>query len=195
MKNELKDKKTSLLVVKFLASFGEDVNRSGLVGTPDRVVRMYKELLNGYNVDINKTFKTFDSNGFKDLITATNIKFYSLCEHHMIPFFGKVHIAYIPDKKILGLSKFARLIEVYSHRLQTQENLTQQIAQSITEKLKPKGLIVHIEAEHLCISMRGIKKDSFITKTTIKRGVIEKDKKLQEQFFRDIVSKRSIYGD
>lgn len=186
MDNKTKDKQASQMVTKLLTIFGEDINRSGLTETPDRVVRMYKELLNGYNMDIDKVFKTFDNNNFNDLITVTNIKFYSLCEHHIIPFFGKVHIAYIPNKKILGLSKFARLVEIYSHRLQTQENLTQQITQSIIEKLQPKGLIVHVEAEHLCVNMRGIKKDGFITKTTIKKGVMEKDKNLQEQFFRDI---------
>lgn len=192
MKNELKNKKASLMVAKLLTIFGEDINRSGLIETPDRVVRMYKELLSGYNMDVDGVFKTFDNNNFSDLITVTNISFYSLCEHHMIPFFGKVHIAYIPNEKILGLSKFARLVDIYSHRLQTQENLTQQISQAISEKLQPKGLIVHIEAEHLCVNMRGIKKNGFVTKTTIKRGEIEKDKNLQEQFFRDIVSKRTL---
>lgn len=192
MKNESKDKQASLIVSELLTIFGEDINRSGLVETPSRVVKMYKELLNGYDMDVNKVFKTFDNNNFNDPITVTNINFYSLCEHHIIPFFGKVHIAYIPNKKILGLSKFARLVEIYSHRLQTQENLTQQIAQSISEKLQPKGLIVHVEAEHLCVNMRGIKKDGFVTKTTIKRGVIEEDKNLQEQFFRDIVSKKIL---
>lgn len=168
------------------SSFGEDINRSGLKETPQRVARMYAELLDGYKKDPKLIFKTFNSNGYKGLVTVANIDFYSLCEHHMIPFFGRIHIGYIPNGKILGLSKFARLIEIYSHRLQTQENLTQQISDSLEKNLDPRGLVVYVEAEHLCVSMRGIKKKGFLTKTTVRTGLLEKKNKLIDQFYKDI---------
>jgi GTP cyclohydrolase I len=168
------------------SEFGDNPKRPGLKETPDRVNRMYHELLNGYRIDPNTVFKTFDSNGYKGLVTAVNIDFYSLCEHHIIPFFGKVHIGYIPNGKILGLSKFARLVEIYSHRLQTQENLTKQIADALEKYLHPRGYIVYAEAEHLCVSMRGIKKKGFITKTTISKGLLVKNIKYIKQFYQDI---------
>lgn len=173
-------------VSQLLSGLGEDVSREGLVETPQRVFRMYKELLSGYLQDPKAVFKTFKSNGYKDLVTLTNIRFHSLCEHHMIPFFGKIHIGYIPNGKILGLSKFARLIEILSHRLQTQENLTNQIVNALAENLKPKGLIVSIEAEHLCMSMRGVRKSDCITKTTIIRGTLKNNPSLVDQFYREI---------
>ncbi len=114
-----------------MVSFGENISREGLTGTPRRVFRMYEELLSGYSQNPDSVFKTFKSNGYKDLVTLTNIDFYSLCEHHLIPFFGKIHIGYIPNGRILGLSKFARLTEILSHRLQTQENLTNQIVNAL----------------------------------------------------------------
>jgi GTP cyclohydrolase I len=173
-------------VSSLLTSFGENISREGLLETPQRVYRMYEELLGGYSQDPVATLKTFKSNGYKDLVILTNIRFHSLCEHHMIPFFGKVHIGYVPNGRILGLSKFARLIEILSHRLQTQENLTHQIADVIEKNLKPKGLVVSIEAEHLCISMRGVKKDDCITKTTTFRGQLKTDTKLINQFYGEI---------
>jgi len=177
-------------VSKLLSSFGEDVSREGLVETPQRVSRMYEELLGGYYQDPKTVFKTFKSNGYKDLITITNIRFYSLCEHHMIPFFGKIHIGYVPNGKVIGLSKFARLTEILSHRLQTQENLTNQIVCALEENINPKGLIVTIEAEHLCMSMRGVRKSECITKTTVIRGLLKKDTKLVDQFYREINSQQ-----
>lgn len=166
--------------------FGDDPKRSGLRETPDRVYRMYHELLNGYNIEPKTIFKTFDSNGYKGLVTAGNIDFYSLCEHHVIPFFGKVHIGYVPNGRVLGLSKFPRLVEIYSHRLQTQENITQQIAYALEQYLHPRGYIVYVEAEHLCVSMRGIKKKGFVTKTTLSKGLLVKNKKYIKQFYQDI---------
>jgi GTP cyclohydrolase I len=146
---------------------------------------MYKELLSGYFQDPRAVFKTFKSNGYKGLITLTNIDFYSLCEHHLIPFFGKIHIGYVPDGKILGLSKFVRLIEILTHRLQTQEYLTDQLCNLLEENLAPKGLVIVIEAQHLCMLMRGVKKNCMI-KTTVIRGLLKKDTKLLEQFYREI---------
>jgi len=172
-----------------LEFFGEHPDREGLQETPKRVIKMYAELLGGYSQNPAQVFKTFDSNGYKGLVTVSNIRFYSLCEHHMIPFFGKVHIGYVPNGKVLGLSKFARLTEIFSQRLQTQENLTNQIIDSLEKNLHPKGLIVTTEAEHLCMSMRGIKKTDCVTKTTISRGIIKKRSDLIDQFYREINSK------
>lgn len=174
------------LICNLLNSFGEDISRDSLVETPHRVLKMYEELLSGYSQNTKSVFKTFKSNGYKDLVTLTNIKFYSLCEHHIIPFFGQVHIGYLPNGRILGLSKFVRLTEIFSHRLQTQENLTKQIADSLEKNLHPRGLIVSIEAEHLCISMRGVKKVGCVTKTTTVRGLLKSNSNLIEQFYRDI---------
>lgn len=187
-----KNKRKNLVsnfVSSLLTSFGEDISRQGLKETPHRVHRMYEELLSGYSQDPTSVIKTFDSKGYEDLVTVTNIGFYSLCEHHIIPFFGKIHIGYVPNGKILGLSKFARVIEILSRRLQTQENLTQQIANVIEKNLRPRGLVVSIEAEHLCMSMRGVEKNGCITKTTTYRGLFKKDTKLVDKFYREINGK------
>jgi len=165
---------------------GEDTQREGLRETPDRVLKMYHELLGGYTQEEKKLYKTFASNGYNEIITVANIDFYSLCEHHLIPFFGKVHIGYVPNGKILGLSKFARVVEMYAHRLQTQENLTKQIADSLEKYLCPRGVIVCIEAEHLCVSMRGIKKKGVMTKTATRRGLMKDNPSALDQFYRDI---------
>jgi len=171
---------------ELLLFFGENIDRDGLLETPDRVLKMYGELLKGYTQNPADVFKTFKSNGYKDLVTVTNIKFYSLCEHHIIPFYGTVHIGYVPNGKVLGLSKFVRLVELFSHRLQTQENLTNQIANNIETYLKPKGLIISIEATHLCMSMRGVRSDSCVTKTTTIRGSLKNNVASIDQFYRDI---------
>ena len=186
MKKTNKNTYPEELIRTLIASFGEDVNREGLKETPARVIRMYDELLGGYNQNPKTVFKTFRSNDFNDLVTIAAIDFYSLCEHHLIPFFGKVHIGYVPNGKILGLSKFARVVEIFARRLQTQENLTKQIFDSFAENLHPQGIIITIEAEHLCVSMRGIRKKGFIVKTTMKDGFMEKKKDLVRQFYRDI---------
>lgn len=173
-------------IASLLTFFGENIKREGLKETPMRFVKTFKELLNGYNQDPGTVFKLFGSNGFKELITASNIHFYSLCEHHLIPFFGYVHIGYVPNGKILGLSKFARLVDIFAHRLQTQENLTQQISESLEKYLNPQGYIVLVEAEHLCVSMRGIKNKSFYTKTSSTGGILKTDLVLQSQFYEHI---------
>lgn len=185
-KNSNRQELISNFVSNLLRIFGEDASREGLIETPQRVFRMYDELLSGYNQNPKTVFKTFKSNGYNNLVSVTDIDFYSLCEHHIIPFFGKVHIGYVPNGKILGLSKFARLVEIFARRLQTQENLTKQIFDSLTENLHPQGIIVTVEAEHLCISMRGIRKRGFITKTTMKDNFMERKKDLLRQFYRDI---------
>ncbi len=180
------EKIVSEFVSCLLADTSETLNRDGFKETPGRVLRMYKELLSGYQQDPSSIFKVFESDGYNDLVTVCNIDFYSLCEHHMIPFFGKVHIGYVPNGKILGLSKFARLVDIYARRLQTQEHLTTQIQDAIQEHLHPVGSIVHIEAEHLCVSMRGIKKKGFVTKTTVKDSYMTERQDFVNQFYLDI---------
>jgi GTP cyclohydrolase I len=174
------------LIKRFLVLLGEDVEREDLLETPQRIVRMYRDLFSGYKINPSSILKTFSGNGYHDLVTISNIEFHSLCEHHMIPFYGHVDIGYVPGKKILGLSKFARIVDLFSQRLQTQENLTKQIADFINSELKPQGVIVHIEAEHLCVNMRGVKKGGLITSTTTSRGSLSKKQELVNQFNRDI---------
>jgi len=186
MKNNKLGASVKELVKKLIISVRENPKRDGLKQTPERVARAYKELLSGYSQNPENTLKLFNSNGFHELVTVGNIDFYSLCEHHMLPFFGKVHIGYVPNRKILGLSKFARIVEIYSRRLQNQENLTKQIFDFISEKLSPKGLIVLIKAKHLCVSMRGIKNNGFITKTVVKKGLLKTRQDLYKQFYQNI---------
>ena len=141
-----------------LEGIGEDVNREGLIDTPDRIARMYEEIYGGMEEDaathLSRTF-TVDSS---EMVVEKDITFYSTCEHHFMPFYGKAHIAYIPDGKVVGLSKLARTVEVYAKRPQIQEQLTAQIADALMEYLKPQGAMVMLEAEHMCMTMRGVKK-------------------------------------
>lgn len=167
-----------------LEGIGEDVNREGLLETPDRIARMYRELAGGMDEDpavhLEKRFHV-DNN---DMVMEKDITFYSMCEHHMLPFFGKVHVAYIPDGEVVGLSKIARTVEVFARRLQLQEQLTAQIADAFMEILKPQGVMVMIEAEHLCMTMRGIKKPGAQTVTKVTRGIFDGNEKLQNTFYQ-----------
>lgn len=167
-----------------LEGIGEDVNREGLAETPDRIARMYEELYGGMYEDaqehLKKTFHVDDN----EMVIEKDITFYSTCEHHLLPFYGKVHIAYIPDGKVVGLSKLARTVEVFARRLQLQEQLTGQIADALMESLRPKGVLVMIEAEHMCMTMRGIKKPGSQTVTIVKRGAFLENKELTDQFFQ-----------
>lgn len=167
-----------------LEGIGEDPTREGLVETPDRVARMYTELAGGMDQDasehLSKTF-TVASN---DLVIERDITFYSLCEHHLLPFYGRVAIGYIPDGRVAGLSKLARTVEVFARRLQLQEQLTSQVADALMEHLKPQGVIVFMEAEHMCMTMRGVQKPGTKTATLARRGVFETDPALEARFFR-----------
>ncbi len=168
----------------FLEGIGEDVSREGLKDTPERIARMCEELYGGMEEDasehLSKTFSVDSS----EMVIERDITFYSTCEHHVLPFYGKAHIAYIPDGKVVGLSKLARTVEVYARRLQLQEQLTGQIADALMEHMQPKGALVMIEAEHMCMTMRGIKKPGSRTVTLVRRGVFETDPVLEERFFR-----------
>ena len=183
-----------------LEGIGEDPEREGLIETPDRVARMYKELFSGMDADVSeplsRVFSVGDGTGkgseqvfsigdsASEMILEKDIVFHSMCEHHMLPFYGKAHIAYIPDGKVLGLSKLARTVEVYARRLQIQEQMTRQIADAMMEHLAPRGVMVVLEAEHMCMTMRGVKKPGAKTVTVAARGVFENDMALQSRFFQ-----------
>lgn len=167
-----------------LMGIGEDVNREGLADTPERIAKMYEELAGGMQMDAGEHLgKRFFVEG-SDMIMEKDITFYSLCEHHMLPFYGKVHIAYVPTGSVVGLSKIARTVEVFSRRLQLQERLTAQIADAFMEHLAPEGVMVMIEAEHMCMTMRGIKKPGSQTVTVVTRGIFEGNRELQDRFYR-----------
>lgn len=165
-----------------LEGIGEDVNREGLVETPERIARMYEEIFAGMNEDaavhLNKTFTAENT----DMIVEKDISFYSVCEHHLVPFYGKAHIAYVPNGKVVGLSKLARTVEVYAKRPQLQERMTTQIADAIMENLGAKGVMVILEAEHMCMTMRGVKKPGSRTVTLASRGVFEENDRLANTF-------------
>ena len=164
-----------------LEGIGEDVQREGLLETPERIYRMYEELVAGYqeqaSLHLRKRFHT-DQN---DMVMEKGIPFYSFCEHHMLPFYGTAAIAYVPNGEVVGLSKIARTLEVYAKRLQLQERLTAQVADAFMRELQPKGVMVRIEAEHMCMTMRGIRKPGAKTVTVVTRGVFaEKERWLNE---------------
>lgn len=166
----------------FLEGIGEDKNREGLVDTPERIAQMCEELFGGYGNDASEHLsRTFDSEQ-KELVVEKDITFYSVCEHHLLPFYGKVHIGYVPDGKVVGLSKLARTVEVFARRAQIQEQLTNQIADAIMDTLNPRGVLVMVEAEHMCMTMRGIKKPGSKTVTISTRGCARDNLELKQEF-------------
>ncbi len=167
-----------------LEGIGEDVTREGLVETPDRIARMYEEIYGGMEEDASEHLKKRFHVDNDAMVLEKDITFYSTCEHHLLPFYGKAHIAYIPNGEVVGLSKLARTVEVFARRLQLQEQLTGQIADALEKELNPKGVMVMIEAEHMCMTMRGIKKPGSQTVTIVKRGIFENNQKLEDTFFR-----------
>lgn len=167
----------------FLEGIGEEIGREGLVDTPERIAQMCGELFSGYESDASEHLcRTFSSEQ-TGLVVEKDITFYSVCEHHLLPFYGKVHIGYIPDGKVVGLSKLARTVEVFARRAQIQEQLTNQIADAVMEHLNPKGVIVMVEAEHMCMTMRGIKKPGARTVTISARGCARENAELKQEFF------------
>ncbi|MEY8390374.1 GTP cyclohydrolase I FolE [Lachnospiraceae bacterium] len=171
-------------VALLLEGMGEDKHREGLMETPDRIARMYEEIFAGMEQTpeqaLRRTFETSDCG----MVLEKDIVFYSTCEHHLLPFYGKASVAYIPDGRVVGLSKLARTVEVYARRLQLQERLTAQIADALMQYLKPKGAMVMLEAEHMCMTMRGVKKPGAQTVTLVTRGEFAKNQCLQEQFWQ-----------
>mgnify|MGYP001220278924 FL=1 len=154
-----------------IQAIGEDINREGLVKTPDRVARAYEEIFSGYRVDpetlINDALFNVD---YDQMVLVKDINFYSMCEHHILPFFGKAHVAYLPKGKVLGLSKIPRIVDMFAHRLQVQERMTQQIANFIHDTIKPLGVAVVIEGQHLCMMMRGVRKEEATMTTSAMLG-------------------------
>ena len=167
-----------------LEGVGEDPGREGLVETPDRVARMYEEIFSGLYMDAAEPLaKRFHVAG-NEMVLEKDIVFYSTCEHHLMPFFGKAHVAYIPKGEVVGLSKIARTVEVFAKRPQLQEQLTAQIEDEINEQLHPMGVMVMVEAEHTCMTMRGVKKPGSKTVSYVTRGIFAEDTALQDRFFQ-----------
>ncbi|WP_221565209.1 GTP cyclohydrolase I FolE [Alkalihalobacillus sp. TS-13] len=168
--------KIETAVKMILEAIGEDPEREGLLDTPKRVARMYEEVFQGLNQDPAEHFKTVFGEDHEELVLVKDIPFYSMCEHHLVPFFGKAHVAYIPKGgKVTGLSKLARAVEAVTRRPQLQERITSTIADSLLNSLYPYGVMVVIEAEHMCMTMRGVKKPGSQTITSAVRGIFEKD--------------------
>ena len=172
-------------VVLLLQWAGDDPNREGLIDTPRRVVKAYEELFEGYRKDPAATLATVfgEVEGYDDMVLVRDIAFTSHCEHHMVPFVGKAHIAYFPLDGVVGLSKLARVVDIFARRLQTQETMTAQIADAIDDALRPRGVAVLIEAEHMCMSMRGVQKHGASTTTTRFTGLFRDEPAHQAQFF------------
>ena len=171
------------IVREMLIKLDEDPNREGLKKTPYRVARAFEFLTKGYKQDIEAVMNNaiFEEK-YSEMVLVKDIDFYSMCEHHLLPFFGKVHIAYIPDGKIVGLSKMPRIVEVFARRLQVQERMTQQIAETLYEYLSPRGVGVVIEAQHLCMMMRGVEKQNSVAMTSAMIGEFREDVKTRDEF-------------
>jgi len=187
-KHEISDEKAEEAIRTIIEWIGEDSNREGLLSTPKRVVKAFKEYFKGYTEDpkhfLSKTFTEVE--GYDDMVIEKNISVQSHCEHHMAPIIGVAHVAYIPSEKVVGLSKLARVVEVFSKRLQTQERLTMQIAKTIMQVLKPRGVAVTIDAAHHCMTIRGIKKENTTTVTNYFLGAFKDDLGFQNRYLRYI---------
>jgi GTP cyclohydrolase I len=183
------------LITRLLADLGEDPLREGLRDTPKRVEKAYRFLTSGYQADIDKVLNnalfTVD---YSEMVIVKDIDFYSLCEHHLLPFFGKCHVAYIPSNKVIGLSKIPRLVDVFARRLQVQERLTNQIADTIREKIAPLGVAVVMEATHLCMSMRGVEKQNSFAVTSAMQGAFRDSSRTRMEFLELIKLRSAVPG-
>lgn len=173
-----------------LSNVGEDPDRQGLMGTPDRIARMYTEVLGGYEMDLEKLVNgaLFDV-AYDEMIVVKDIEFYSMCEHHMLPFFGRAHVAYIPSEKVIGLSKIPRIVEMFARRLQVQERMTRQIADTVQDILNPQGVAVVIEGNHMCSMMRGVKKQEASMVTSAMLGCFKNNDKTRNEFLSHLQGK------
>jgi GTP cyclohydrolase I len=174
-KKKIDEARIEKAVREILSAVGEDLNRDGLKGTPARVARMYSELLAGMHDDPNTHISRVFNENYDEIVLLRDIPFYSICEHHLMPFIGSAHVAYLPSGKILGVSKLARIVDCFARRLQTQERLTYQIADCLMSNLKPLGVAVVLEAAHSCMTIRGIKKPGSVMVTSAVRGLFRKD--------------------
>jgi len=178
----INQKKIEKAVREILIAIGEDINREGIKDTPQRVARMYADLFSGIHKDPSKELTIFNEGEHEEMVMVKDIPFYSICEHHLVPFIGKAHVVYVPTKgHITGLSKLVRVVEGFAKRPQVQERLTSQIADCLMDKIDPRGVLVVIEAEHLCMSMRGVKKPGTIAVTSAVRGIFRKDVKSRSE--------------
>ena len=177
------NKKIADLTKILLKEIGEDPNREGLIKTPSRVSKAWSFFSRGYNQDVDKIINDaiFNENA-KDMVVVRDVEFFSLCEHHLIPFFGKAHVAYIPNGKVVGLSKIPRIIDMYSRRLQVQERLTRQIAETIQDALEPIGVAVIMEGQHMCMQMRGVEKQNSLTTTSSMLGKFRQSDRTRAEF-------------
>ena len=183
--NEDKRKKLEANTKNLLELLGEDPSREGLINTPKRVAKAWDFLTKGYNENLDDLINNAIFEGeSKDMVIVKNIEFYSLCEHHMIPFYGKAHIGYIPDGKIIGLSKLARITDLFSQRLQVQERLTNQIAQCLQEVLKPRGVAVVLEGKHFCMLSRGVQKQNSIATSSSMLGIFREKESTRNEFLK-----------
>lgn len=190
--DEAKASRFEVLVREMLELLGEDPDRDGLLKTPERVERSLRFLTQGYRQSAADVIgdALFEEETHGNMVLVRDIDFYSLCEHHMLPFFGKAHIAYIPDGKIVGLSKLARVVDVFARRLQVQERLTDQVAEALEAELAPLGVGVVIEAAHFCMAMRGVEKQNSRTITSAVRGQFRDDQKTRDEFLRLVMTPR-----
>ncbi|MCX6808404.1 MAG: GTP cyclohydrolase I FolE [Candidatus Berkelbacteria bacterium] len=173
-------------IAEIITHIGDDPKREGLEETPKRVLQSFGEIYRGYREDPSKLVKVFECESYTGMVLLKNIELYSMCEHHMLPFVGHCNIAYIPDKKVIGISKLARVMEIFARRLQIQERLTDEIADCLLDLLKPKGVAVQIEAEHFCMRMRGVNKQNSVMVTTSLRGLFIKDPATRNEFLSAI---------
>ena len=175
------------VVRRFLELLGEDPNREGLLKTPQRVAQAWEYLTRGYRTKVEDIVNgAIFAEEYGDMVLVKDIAFYSMCEHHLLPFFGKAHVAYIPDGKIIGISKIPRIVEMYARRLQVQERLTDQIASTLRDAVKPKGVAVAVQARHLCMIMRGVEKQDSLITTRAFLGVFETDEALRREFMEQL---------
>jgi GTP cyclohydrolase I len=176
--------KTLFQLRNIIKAIGENPDREGLVETPKRIFNSWKELYAGYKQDPEKILgKTFESDGYDQMVILKDIELYSNCEHHNLPFIGKAHVAYLPNKRVVGISKLARLVDCFARRMQIQERLTEEVANSIDKVLSPQGVIVVVEAQHLCMRMRGVQKQNSIMVTSAVRGCFKEDNSIKQEFF------------
>jgi GTP cyclohydrolase IA len=185
--DEIGEVRLTGLIAEMIEGLGEDVTREGLRESPERIERSLRFLMSGYGSDVDSVVNgaLFRADG-SEMVVVKGIEFYSLCEHHMLPFFGTAHVAYVPDETILGLSKFARVVDVFARRMQVQERMTTQIADALQRVLAPKGVAVVTEASHLCMMMRGVEKQGSSTRTSAMRGIFRDDGRTRQEFLEAI---------